>query len=219
MLHQYSVSSYSNEDCKKKLLEILGSVKRDGMDAVVKYLTKQSDFMTAPASTKYHESRESGLLRHSLNVYGELMILYAAAVKENKVPYDEGVKDSIAIVALLHDICKANYYEVGSKNVKQLAANGKEEWVKVPFYKTKDDATYYAVGNDHGYDSVIKLQQLGLKLNKDELSAIAFHMGNFENKATGKAYERSPLALLLHVADLMATYIDEIPDPDEEAEA
>ena len=43
----------------------------------------------------------------------------------------------------------------------------------------------------------------------DEALAIRFHMGDFTDRNTGKAYEMCPLALQLHIADLQATYLDE----------
>ena len=44
-------------------------ITREGADKLLDFLENRSDFFTAPASTRYHNAFEGGLLRHSLNVY------------------------------------------------------------------------------------------------------------------------------------------------------
>ena len=49
-----------------------------------------------------------------------------------------------------------------------------------------------------------------MKLTPEEAVAIRFHMGEFEKeRSTSDAYSKYPLAVMLHVADLEATYLDE----------
>lgn len=159
-------------------------VKRDGVETLLTYLDK-SDFYTAPASTKYHDSEEGGLCKHSLKVFAKMT--------------KDGVTESKAIVSLFHDICKVGFYKIEYRNSKE---NG--VWVKVPYY-TVDDRLPYG----HGEKSVLMIQEF-MKLTLDEAMAIRWHMGGFEPKENygylSKAFTEFPLALELHIADLKATY-------------
>lgn len=177
---------------KEEYIELLKITNRNGIDKLIQWL-EQTDFFTAPASTKYHLSKEGGLLEHSLNVYDELVNEY-------------GVSDSISsliIVALLHDICKANFYSISERNVKK--DDGK--WIKEPYYTVEDQ---FPVG--HGEKSVMIIQRF-IKLTDEEIAAIRWHMGAYEPKESynslSRAFSKYPLALMLHIADLKATYIRE----------
>ena len=92
------------------------NIKRKGADKLLEYLEK-SDFFTAPSSTRYHGSYEGGLVEHSVNVYHCLKdYLSRPRVKETYgMNYSE---ESIAIVALLHDLCKINFYTTELRNKK-----------------------------------------------------------------------------------------------------
>lgn len=161
------------------------------MDELIDWLEKETDFFEAPASSKYHLSKEKGLLEHSLNVYD--------ALEKELGTSSNGAK----ITALLHDICKANYYKVDYRNQK----NNEGNWIKVPYYKIDDD---FPMG--HGEKSVI-LALRYIKLTDEEIAAIRWHMGLSEAKDNytyvNKAFSKYPLALYLHIADLIATYIKE----------
>ncbi len=177
---------------KEQFLEILKTVKRDGIDELIKFIEK-TDFYTAPASTRFHGCYEGGLLGHSLKVY---------EILKEKVKYQnlEVSDETIKIAALLHDICKVNYYKVDYRNAK----NEKGEWEKVPYY-TVDDTIPYG----HGEKSVMMITEY-MKLTTEEKYAIRWHMGFTEPKEVygtlGQAYKKYPLALLLFEADLEATY-------------
>lgn len=183
---------------KNKFLEIYSKIKRQGADKLLEWLEK-SDFFTAPASSRFHGSYEGGLVEHSINVYNRLDKL----VKAEGLPVSE---ETIAIVALLHDICKANYYKVDFRNTKD--ENG--QWVKVPYYTVDDQLPY-----GHGEKSVYIISAF-MKLTREESFAIRWHMGGFDSSVKGgdfslsKAYETYPLALLVHLADMQATYLDEV---------
>ena len=157
-------------------------IKRDGAKELLEWIC-ESDFMSAPASTRFHGSHEGGLVEHSVNVFNRLG------------KYDE----TGAIVALLHDICKANFYTVSYRNQK----NEHGVWEKVPYY-TVDDK--FPIG--HGDKSVIIIQRF-MKLTDEEIFAIRFHMGDYTDANTGKVFGMFPLALFLHQADEQATYLDE----------
>ena len=179
---------------KEKFIELLKKVDRDGMNDLLDFLEK-SDFYKAPASTRFHGDYEGGLVEHSLKVY-ELLV---DKVKNSPVPID--VKEErLIIIALLHDICKANYYKVDYRNAK----NEFGEWEKVPYY-TIDDTIPYG----HGEKSVMMITEY-IKLTVEEKYCIRWHMGFTEPKEVyntlGVAFKKYPIALLLHEADLEATY-------------
>ena len=172
-------------------------IKREGADKLLDYLIS-SDFFTAPASARYHSAYEGGLLDHSLNVYDCLSAyLNRDYVKEKfKLNYTE---ETIAIVSLLHDICKVNVYKPGYRNVK----NDQGKWEQVPTFEFDDKLPY-----GHGEKSVYMISPF-IKLTREEAFAIRYHMG-FSNvddqRNVGKAFEMFPLAFALSTADMEATY-------------
>lgn len=187
-------------DYKKKFIEIYkAKIKREGANELLAFL-EGSDFFTAPASTRYHGSHAGGLCEHSINVY-ECLCDYLARprVKEKYgMNYSE---ETVAIVSLLHDICKTNFYVETTRNVKE---NG--VWKTVPYYSIEDQLPY-----GHGEKSVYMISAY-MKLTRDEAFAIRYHMGFAEsNNVTyinnvGKAYEMFPIAFAVSVADMEASY-------------
>lgn len=184
-------------DFKERFLALYKeNITRDGADDLMEWLTT-SDFFVAPASTKFHGSYAGGLLEHSLNVYDclveELDIL---DIKDN---YSA---ETVALVSLLHDICKVNFYKKGTRNVKE---NG--QWVTKEVYEIDEK---FPCG--HGEKSVIILQNF-MSLSAEEIFAIRAHMGGFDTSVKGgdyfisKIFERSKLSVLLHLADMKATYL------------
>lgn len=107
---------------------------------------------------------------------------------------------------LLHDVCKANFYKVSTRNVKNDATG---QWEKVPFYQVADQLPY-----GHGEKSVYLIEHF-MRLKTDEAIAIRWHMGGFDDAVRGgsfavsDAYNRYPLAVKLHASDLIATYLME----------
>jgi len=188
---------------KEEYLQIFNTyIKREGADKLLEYmLSKTSDFFTAPASTRFHGAYEGGLVEHSLNVYACLKdYLSRDRVKNTyNINYEE---ESIAIVALLHDLCKINCYKAGSRNVKD--ENGK--WQSVPTYEYDDKLPY-----GHGEKSVYIITGF-MKLTREEAFAIRYHMGfsGIEDKRNiGDAFEQYPLGFALCTADMEATYFIE----------
>lgn len=178
------------------------NIRREGSAALLDYL-KKSDFFTAPASSRFHLAEESGLVRHSLNVYFRLKELVENEAKQ----WAEKIGDeSVAICGLLHDVCKISTYKIDYRNQKQ--ADG--SWAQVPYY-TIDEALPYG----HGEKSVYIINGF-MRLTREEAIAINWHMGSFDErnshggKVMAAAYEKYPLAVLTHVADLMASYLDEV---------
>ena len=186
---------------QERFLEIYNEkIKRDGADKLLDFLQK-SDFFTAPASTRYHGACEGGLLAHSLNVYDCLVdILSRPRMKElYGVEYSD---ESIAIAALMHDICKVNFYKTSFRNAKD--ENGK--WVSVPYYTIEDNLPY-----GHGEKSVYSGSGF-MRLTRDEAFAIRYHMGfsgTEDPGNVGRALEMFPLAYALCCADMEAAFLME----------
>ncbi len=190
-------------NARDRFIEIFKSkIKREGADKLLEFIcSTSSDFFTAPASARYHSAYEGGLCEHSINVY-ECLVAYldrdVARTKYN-LNYSE---ETIAIVALLHDLCKMNIYKVSYRNAK----NEQGVWEKVPYYEFDDTLPY-----GHGEKSVYMITPF-MKLSREEAFAIRYHMGfsNVENSMAtnnvSKAFEMYPLAFALSTADMEATY-------------
>lgn len=188
---------------KQEFIELYKKhITRDGANDLLDFLlSSKSDFFEAPCSTRFHLSKEGGLVEHSMNVYQCLK----AYLERDRVKQDYGLNysdETIAIVSLLHDLCKINVYKKSYRNVKD--ENGK--WVQVPSYEFHDELPY-----GHGEKSVYIISGF-MKLSRDEAFAIRYHMGfsDTENvRNVGEAFSRFPLAFALSTADMEATYFIE----------
>ena len=187
---------------KEKFIEIYNSnINREGADKLLDWLHK-SDFFTAPASTRFHLAVEGGLCTHSVNVYNRLLQLYTMEFGEP----DKKALESIAISALLHDLCKVNFYTVSMRNAKNEETG---QWEKVPFYQVDERLKY----GHHGAKSAFLVERF-MRLEIPEAISIANHMGAYDRPngdySIGGAFENCTLALLLSFADQMASFIDEV---------
>lgn len=180
-------------DYKSEFLKLYRQfITRDGSEELLQRIIK-SDFFTAPASTRFHDSHEGGLVKHSVRVFDFL---------ERELPDSFDCSgESMAIVSLLHDVCKIGYYTTEMRNKKD--EHGR--WVQVPFYTVDDQFPY-----GHGDKSVFLIERC-MKLTEEEAIAIRLHMGAYEGErmwgTIGTAFEKYPLSLYLHVADMKATYL------------
>lgn len=187
---------------KERFIEIFKQmIHRDGSEKLLEFLlSKNSDFFDAPASARFHGNYDGGLVEHSLNVYDCLKDY----LSRERVQSTYGLKyneESIAIVALLHDLCKINCYKKGFRNVKE---NG--QWVQVPTYEYNDTLPY-----GHGEKSVYMISGY-MRLTREEAFAIRYHMGfsgSEDARNVGAAFEMFPLAFALSTADMEATYFIE----------
>ena len=186
--------------CKEEFIEIFKEhITRDGADKLLDYLTNKSDFFSAPASARYHGSYPGGLLEHSLNVY-ECLCDYVSRPRVKELYGMNYSDETLAISALLHDVCKTNFYKLGTRNVKEDGV-----WKSVPSYSIEDKLPY-----GHGEKSVYIISGY-MRLTRDEAFAIRYHMGFAgaspeERGNVGNAFEMFPLAFALSVADMEATY-------------
>ncbi len=177
------------------------NIKRQGSEELLKYLEK-SDFFTAPGSTRFHGSYEGGLVQHSVNVYHCLKdYLERQRVKDiYGMNYSE---ETVALVALLHDVCKIDFYKTDYRNSK----NEQGIWERVPYYTIDDKMPY-----GHGEKSVYIISGFFFgenRLSREEAFAIRYHMGfsgNEDKNSVGRALEMYPLAFALSVADMEASY-------------
>ena len=179
---------------KEKFIQYCGVIKRDGIDKLLKWL-EESDFYRAPASTRFHGNYEGGLLDHSLNVFEELVRLCDIYKVEASL-------ETLTIIALFHDVCKANFYKQEKKNVKNPNTG---MWEEKLIWKIDEK-----IPLGHGEKSCMILQWF-IKLSIEELLAIRWHMGGFDSAVKGgdyglsKAQDASKLVTLLQAADLISS--------------
>lgn len=195
---------------KEEYIELLKSTNRQGIDKVIDNL-EHSDFFTAPASTIYHSNYEGGLVEHSLNVY---RCLKDMCYKFYPKRYSN---DTIILVSLLHDVSKKDYYEKTARNMKLYKPDGSKydemgryDWVAVSSYKVREKEVRYAAMN-HSINSVMLVRNY-IDLTDEEVIAIINHHGGMDDgssvpKDLDEVYNRFPLATMLHLADMQATYL------------
>ena len=176
-------------------------IKREGSDNLLDWLIT-TDFFTCPASSKFHSAYEGGLCEHSLKVFDRFVKLLTMEYGED---FSSIVSmESVAIIALLHDVCKVDFYKTDYRNVK---VDG--QWVQVPYYTIEDKLPY-----GHGEKSVYIVGSF-IKLTREEAMAINWHAGGFDERVRGgsyamaEAYYKFPIAMIFHTADMMSTYLDE----------
>lgn len=208
------MSSYDISVNKEKICTLLKSINRDGanIEGLLNKL-ETSDYYTAPASTKFHNCCLGGLADHSLNVYYNLMRLVENKHLENIIP-----EESIIICGLLHDMAKINYYEKSIRNKKVYRENGSKwdelgryDWISEECWAVIPEKDRFIYGN-HEETSEFMIRQF-IPLKVAESVAILNHHAGKGNDSSGinisGLYHRYPLANLLHVADMIATYTDE----------
>lgn len=192
---------------KERFCEILRATGRENIDYIIEDLESWG-FFEAPASSQGHHAFTGGLLDHSLNVYDAAMSVRDTIVRMRPDLECELKPDSIAIAALLHDVCKADFYQL----VKKKRRNEIGIYEDVEAYEIHDEN--FPVG--HGEKSVILLLQSGLDLTDDEIYAIRWHMGPWNlNRDDERFYRQAgkltSLQTLIHTADTLASGILERP--------
>jgi len=170
----------------------LEKTNRPGIDKLIDYL-KQSDFYTAPASTKFHGNFKTGLVKHSYSVYENFYRLN----KELKLEVPE---PSVILTSLLHDVCKIGAYK---ENTKSYTWN-------------KDQP------KGHGRLSTERIKKC-IDLTELEEALILYHMGPWNTiqfMGVGKGeytllelttvWNRLKATRFLYFADEMATITEEV---------
>ena len=195
----------------------------DSARALLEWIA-QTDFFEAPASTRYHNSFKGGLCDHSLNVYNRLIknleAEYGKDFCKNEIYQSECRLNlgGLALIALCHDLCKCQYYEIAYRNEKEYRSNGSKhdekgnfEWVVKEYYTTNPKFNF-----GHGSKSVFLVQNFITGISLDEALPIRFHMmgreypgRDFSEDEAFSSMNEFPLVLFLATADLQATYLDE----------
>ena len=183
---------------REEFIEIFRThIKRDGAEELLDYLMNKSDFFTCPASARFHGSYPGGLCEHSVNVY-RCLVDYLARPRVQELYGLDYSEESVAIVALLHDLCKVGCYKAGTRNVKNETTG---QWEKVQTYFYEDKLPY-----GHGEKSVYIISGF-MRLSREEAMAIRWHMGFSgpeDERTVGQALRQYPLAFALATADMEA---------------
>lgn len=164
-------------------------IKRPGASALLEWMG-DNGFFEAPASKGHHGAEPGGLAAHSVNVFERLGKIVA---QESEEPVSVLRAESIAVVALLHDLCKIDEYRRVEPYGYQMTHS-------------------FPVG--HGEKSVILILR-HMRLTDEEILAIRWHMGQYDFYARGGGYDldnafrQCSLAVMLHLADMMAAHFDE----------
>lgn len=203
---------------KQEFIDLLSTITRPNarIEELIRKL-EGSDFFEAPASTRYHSAYKGGLVEHSLNVYYNLKNLVEMKGLQGIIPIE-----SIIICGLLHDLSKMNFYEVTYKNEKIYREDGSKfdnlgrfDWESKQAYKIRDAKDRFIFGN-HEETSEFMIKTY-IPLTVAESVAILNHHGgmgydSIPISTISDKYNRYPLSSLLHMADFLATYIDESGD-------
>ncbi len=208
IINQYSPipksGTFNPDVLKTTILSMIDFIVKDKSeaDALVQW-TENTDFWTAPASTRFHGNFKCGLSLHTMKVIHQTLI-FARPVFENYFESQENdtfdfTAEDLFVAAFSHDFCKTNFYGIEYRNTKDISGN----WVKTPCYKTKSDNRNLG----HGNESVLMLlESMPSFINRRPvLEAISRHMG-FSDLSESESYNYSnflqnPLVVLLQLAD------------------
>lgn len=194
-------------DPKADFLTIYKDIRRPGADKLLAWL-ESTDFFTAPAGAKHHGAHAGGLVVHSLNVWNRLREITLRDTINGKAILDLApeTNETVAILALLHDVCKVGVYHTETKRRRNPDTG---TWEDYQAYTFRDP---FPLG--HGEKSLYLITKY-MALTEEEALAIRWHMGAFDDAVKGgsraldAAMDVSPWVWRLHEADMCATRIDE----------
>lgn len=190
---------------KLRITTLLSNTGRKGIDRVISKL-EELGFFEAPASSRFHLSCKGGLAEHSMNVYEAAVMLREQIIRMKPELEAQLPLESVAICALLHDVCKIDIYKEGILSRK----NEDGFWEKYVGYSVD-----YNMGLPlgHGEKSVILLLSWGLELTLEEMLAIRWHMTAWDmpmqsaehKESFNAAKAKTPLVSLIQNADGIAS--------------
>lgn len=185
------------DDRYQRLKEIVIDRKNE-FDLLVNYVESQTDWLIAPASTRFHLNKESGLLEHSCNVAENLL-----RIKDLLAP--EISDESCVICGLFHDLGKVGM----PGNPLYLLNNPSEKQMKYGYlpehpYRYSSSLTHLSVPLRSLYYILPYLP-----LSEEEVQAIAYHDGQYVESNRDVATREKPLTLLLQYADNWSGFIQE----------
>ena len=156
-----------------------------------------TDFYSAPASGRFHDAYEGGLISHTINVYNQMCEVWKVQKFNNVLP------QSFTLVALTHNWCKIGLYESYMRNVKDEKTG---QWNQVKSYRWRKDGPAFAFG--HGVSSMFLVSRF-VNLSGEEAAAIRWHMGSYrcvndEFSELQTCNERYPLVHMTQFADALS---------------
>ena len=186
---------YQNEEKTVELMKRLNVLKdkvvdrREQFEELMRFVEKETVYLTAPASTKFHLNCEQGLLEHSINVAETMLKIKAAIAPEIS-------DESCVIVALMHDLGKT-----GMPGNPLYIKNPPDSKYKNPYY-WNNDLIYLSVPVRSLY-----LVAQRFPLTEEEVQAIVYHDGQYVEDNRSVATHESPLTLLLQYADTWSGFV------------
>lgn len=190
---------------REKFDKATAHIKREGIEDLIAWLKNETDYFTAPASTRFHGNYDGGLLEHSLHVTEFALTNFNYLLKYK--PELINLQESVIIASLFHDVCKVNQYKWGvEKWTKVEDDSGRERWASYTSYDFEDPLPM-----GHGEKSVYYISK-HMELTKSEILAIRWHMGYSEpgtaldglTKYAYQAASSDPLVKIIHAGDVIS---------------
>lgn len=172
--------------------------RKTEFDSLINFMENETDYLSSPASTRFHLCRKQGLLEHSVNV-AETMLKFREAVAPN---IDE---ESCIITALIHDLGKAGM--PGKPQYLENEPTPKQKQYGFPAtipYRMNDELVYLSVPVRSLY-----LALPHITLSESEVQAVMYHDGQYVDDNKSVATKETPLLLLLQYADTWSTFVIE----------
>ena len=171
--------------------EELSEIQKVDLHKLFDYLENETGWLTAPASTRYHNSFEVGLIEHSINVVNTgLLIKRAIAPDMSDTP--------IVLTGILHDCGKSNMY-------KRKEPTARQKQYGYPGSMGINEDIPYMEHEDRGLYMITKYYP---HLTEEEYCAIAQHNEPWLTNTC--QFKRNRLMTILQNADYWAClYLDE----------
>ena len=187
---QAYIAGAADIDTKNKLEK-----RYNEFNNLVNHVVNETNFINAPASTKYHLCIPHGTLIHS-NSVAKLVIKLNNALGANIPIY------KCITVGLFHDLGKHDDYKENEPTDKQKKAGYKA----TPPYIFNSDNPY----NEHESQSLYIISKY-LRLDEDEWTAILYHNSPWDG-VMKCAFKRNELMTILQNSDYWsATYLEDRP--------
>ena len=170
--------------------------RKSQFDRLISFMENETTWLIAPASTKYHLCKESGLLEHCVNVAESML-------KIREVLAPDISEESCVIVSLVHDLGKVGMpgnpqYLINEPIDKQQQSGYKLD----PPYRFNKNLTYLSVPVRSLY-----LASKHIDLTEEEVQAIVYHDGQYVDDNRSVATHEEPLTLLLQYADSWSGFV------------
>ncbi len=167
-------------------LQALVKTRREAVEQLESFLRAETNWATAPASTRFHLAHEGGLVEHSVNVTRTLLRL-----RDTLAP--DISEESCAIVGLYHDLGK-----VGTAGMPYYLPNPSE-------WHVRNRGVRYVVNQELPYMDIATRSLLHVArfvpLSDIEAQAIRYHDGQYIEENRSVAHKEVRLTRLLQYAD------------------